>query len=224
MQNRKSARLIFIIFFIFLMGTLWGIDNGGTVKLPIPKHQGTVSVEQAIFQRRSIRNYKDEALSLEEVSQILWAAQGKTVDWGGRTVPSAGATYPLEIYIVVGDVKDLELGLYHYKQENHELLKMNDKDIRNEIASAAWRQEFIGQAPIIIVIAADYNRTTKRYGKQGIRYVDNEVGHCGQNIYLQCEALGLGTVAIGAFQEDRVIQILKIKEEPIYIMPIGKKK
>lgn len=224
MPNRKSVWLTFIIFFIFLVGSLWGIDNGGIVKLPIPKHQGTVSVEQAIFQRRSVRNYKDEALTLEEVSQLLWAAQGKTSDWGGRTVPSAGATYPLEIYLVVGNVKDLDVGTYHYLWDKNELEKTHDKDLRADLASAAWVQECIRKAAINIIISADYNRTTKQYGKRGIRYVDNEVGHCGQNIYLQCEALGLATVAIGAFQEDRIIQILKIKEEPIYIMPIGKKK
>ncbi len=194
------------------------------MKLPDPKHQGKTSVEQTIFQRRSIRNYTDDQLSLDDVSQILWAAQGKTSDWGGRTVPSAGATYPLEIYLVVGNVKDLAPGVYHYHWDKNELEKLSDKDIRRDLASAAWRQLFIAQAPISIIIAADYNRTTKQYGRLGVRYVDTEVGHCGQNIYLQCEALGLGTVAIGAFSEDHLSQIFKIKEEPIYIMPIGKKK
>jgi SagB-type dehydrogenase family enzyme len=223
MLNKRYTCIILIIL-LAKVGTVIGVQIGGIVKLPILKHQGTVSVEQAIFQRRSIRNYADDQLSLDDVSQILWAAQGKTSDWGGRTVPSAGATYPLEIFLVVGNVKDLDVGTYHYLWDKNELEKTLDKDVRADLASAAWRQECIRKAVISIIITADYNRTTKQYGKRGIRYVDNEVGHCGQNIYLQCEALGLGTVAIGTFQEDRITQILKIKEEPIYIMPIGKQK
>ena len=223
MLNKRKTCIILIIL-LAQVGIIIGVQNGGVMKLPDPKYQGKISLEQAIFQRRSIRNYKDEALSLEDVSQILWSAQGKTSDWGGRTVPSAGASYPLEIYLVVGNVTGLDVGIYHYLWDKNELEKILDKDVRADFASAAWRQECIRKAAISIVIAADYNRTTKQYGKSGIRYVDNEIGHCGQNIYLQCEALGLGTVAIGAFQEDRITQILKIKEEPIYIMPIGKQK
>ncbi len=194
------------------------------MKLPTPKYEGTMSVEQAINQRRSTCLYQDEELTLEEVSQLLWAAQGQTVGWGGRTVPSAGATYPLEIYLVAGKVKGLEVGVYHYLVEKHELEKITSKDARSDIANAAWRQEFIGRAPIIIILAAKYERTTDRYGNRGIRYVDNEVGHCGQNIHLQAEALGLGTVVIGAFQDALVMSTLGIKEEPRYIMPVGRKK
>ncbi|MCX8014585.1 MAG: SagB/ThcOx family dehydrogenase [candidate division WOR-3 bacterium] len=194
------------------------------MKLPEPNYQGKMSVEQALKQRRSVRNFKDSALTLNEVAQLLWAAQGQTVKWGGRTTPSAGATYPLELYLVVGKVDGLEKGVYHYDGTKHELKKLSDQDVRNDISSAAWRQEFIAQAPIIIIIAADYKRTTERYGQRGIRYVDNEVGHCGQNIHLQAEALGLGTVVVGAFQDSLIMNILRIKEEPRYIMPIGRKK
>jgi len=194
------------------------------VKLSTPRYKSSISVEQAISQRRSLLLYKDEALSLEQVSQLLWAAQGQTAGWGGRTVPSDGAAYPLEIYSVVGNVIGLKHGVYHYISGKHELKKISEKDIRSELASASWNQEFIAQAPIDIVIAVNYTRTIGRYGTRGIRYVDNEVGHCGQNIYLQSEALGLGTVAIGAFQDALVMKILGIKEEPRYIMPVGKKK
>ncbi len=194
------------------------------MKLSTPRYKSTTSVEQAMLQRRSLRLFKDEVLSFEQVSQILWAAQGVTTEWGGRTVPSDGATYPLEIYLVVGKVIGLERGVYHYISGKHELRKISGKDIRSEIASASWNQDFITQAPINIVIAVNYTRTIGRYGKRGIRYVDNEVGHCGQNIYLQCESLGLGTVAIGAFQDFLVMRALGIKEEPCYIMPVGKKK
>ncbi|MEO0083446.1 MAG: SagB/ThcOx family dehydrogenase [candidate division WOR-3 bacterium] len=194
------------------------------MKLPEPNYQGTMSVEQALKQRRSVRNFKDAALTLKEVSQLLWAGQGQTANWGGRTAPSAGATYPLELYLVVGNVDGLEKGVYHYDGAKHELKKLSNQDVRSNIASASWRQEFIAQAPIIIVIAADYQRTTGKYGQRGIRYVDNEIGHCGQNIHLQAEALGLGTVVVGAFQDSLIMNILRIKEEPRYIMPIGRKK
>lgn len=216
---------IFIIFFTFFpKNLLGGLKIGGRMKLPEPNYQGTMSVEQALKQRRSVRNFKDSALTLKEVSQLLWAGQGQTVNWGGRTVPSAGATYPLELYLVVGNVEGLERGVYHYDGAKHELKKLSAQDVRSNIASAAWRQEFIAQAPVIIIIAADYRRTTEKYGQRGIRYVDNEVGHCGQNIHLQAEALGLGTVVVGAFQDSLIMNILRIKEEPRYIMPIGRKR
>lgn len=216
---------IFIVFFTFFPKNLvGGLKVGGSMKLPEPNYQGTMSVEQALKQRRSVRNFKDAALTLKEVSQLLWAGQGQTANWGGRTTPSAGATYPLELYLVVGNVDGLEKGVYHYDGAKHELKKLSNQDVRSNIASASWRQEFIAQAPIIIVIAADYQRTTGKYGQRGIRYVDNEIGHCGQNIHLQAEALGLGTVVVGAFQDSLIMNILRIKEEPRYIMPIGRKK
>jgi len=194
------------------------------MKLPEPIFTGKVSVEQAILNRRSVRFYEDQALTIEQVSQLLWAAQGKTADWGGRTVPSAGATYPLEIYLVVGNVQGIDAGVYHYLGQTHELVKLSVGDKRKELANAAWGQKYIELAPVNIVIAIKYERTTGRYGNRGMRYADNEVGHCGQNIHLQAEALGLGTVVIGAFQDSLVMSALGIKEEPAYIMPVGKKK
>ncbi|MEO0075410.1 MAG: SagB/ThcOx family dehydrogenase [candidate division WOR-3 bacterium] len=193
------------------------------MKLPTVRLTSEISVEQAILNRRSIREYQDEALSLQEIGQILWAAGGKTADWGGRTVPSAGATYPLEIYLVAGKVKGLESGFYHYLWQTHELQKLSAQDKREELTKAAWQQNYIEKAPASIIIAVKYERTIQRYGNRGRRYADNEVGHCGQNIHLQAEALGLGTVVIGAFQDSLVKSILGIKEEPAYIMPVGKK-
>jgi SagB-type dehydrogenase family enzyme len=223
-KRKKSKWLYQIIIVLVGISLLYGIEKGTKMKLPVPRYKSEISVEQAISDRRSIRDYKDEALTLEEVSQLLWSAQGKTSNWGGRAIPSAGATYPLEIYLVAGKVKGLDVGVYHYQVEKHELEKLNNRDIRSEIASAAWRQGFIASAPVVIIIAADYQRTTSRYGNRGTRYVDNEVGHCGQNIHLQAEALGLGTVVIGAFQDTMLIRVLSIKEEPLYIMPVGRKK
>lgn len=226
-MSDSNMKLLWVYQLILLLvGVIFvqGIEKGGKMKLPTPRYKSEISVEQAIKQRRSIRNYKDTELSLEEVSQLLWAAQGKTSDWGGRTAPSAGATYPLIIYLVVGKVKGLDVGVYRYNVDNHELEKIGHKDVRSEVASAAWRQEFIARAPINIIIAANYKNTSDRYGKRGMRYVDNEVGHCGQNIHLQAEALGLGTVVIGAFQDALIMKTLGINEEPRYIMPVGYRK
>lgn len=223
---KKLLLSLYVLVLIVLTTNqiLYAKDKGGKMKLPTPRLKSDISVEQAILNRRSIREYQDAALSLTEVSQILWSAQGKTADWGGRTVPSAGATYPLEIYLVAARVTGLETGLYHYQWQTHELNKLSTHDKRKELTKAAWGQNYIEKAPASIVIAVKYERTTNRYGTRGRRYVDNEVGHCGQNIHLQAEALGLGTVVIGAFQDSLVRQILGIKEEPAYIMPIGKKK
>lgn len=213
-----------IIFFIIFFTFLYPQKKEEKVKLPEVRYKSETSVEEALLKRRSVRSYKKEKLKLREVSQILWSAQGITAQWGGRTCPSAGATYPLEVYLVAGEVEGLSPGVYQYLPEAHSLKLILNKDVRKELAGAAWGQDYILSAPANIVIAADYKRTTNRYGERGIRYVHNEVGHCGQNIHLQCEALGLGTVVIGAFSDERVKKILNIKEEPQYIMPIGRRK
>ncbi|MEO0116613.1 MAG: SagB/ThcOx family dehydrogenase [candidate division WOR-3 bacterium] len=210
---------------LFLLFTiLYPQKKEEKVKLPEVRYKSEISVEEALLNRRSVRSYKKEKLKLSEVSQILWSAQGITAKWGGRTCPSAGATYPLEIYLVAGEVEGLPPGVYQYLPEEHSLKLILNKDVRKDLMGAAWGQDYILSAPIDIIIAADYKRTTSRYGERGIRYVHNEVGHCGQNIHLQCEALGLGTVVIGAFSDERVKKILNIKEEPQYIMPVGRKK
>ncbi|MEO0101718.1 MAG: SagB/ThcOx family dehydrogenase [candidate division WOR-3 bacterium] len=210
---------------LFLLFTiLYPQKKEEKVKLPEVRYKSEISVEEALLNRRSVRSYKKEKLKLSEVSQILWSAQGITAKWGGRTCPSAGATYPLEIYLVAGEVEGISPGVYQYLPEEHSLKLILNKDVRKDLMGAAWGQDYILSAPIDIIIAADYKRTTSRYGERGIRYVHNEVGHCGQNIHLQCEALGLGTVVIGAFSDERVKKILNIKEEPQYIMPVGRKK
>ncbi|MCM8815909.1 MAG: SagB/ThcOx family dehydrogenase [Candidatus Omnitrophica bacterium] len=193
------------------------------INLPSPEIKGKISLEETIAKRRSIRNYSDEKLSLKELGQLLWAAQGITAGWGGRTVPSAGATYPLEIYVAAGNVDFLKPGLYHYKPGYHNLEKILDGDIRKKLCDAALGQKWIEKAPATIIIAADFSRTRKRYGERGTRYVFIEAGHAGQNIYLQSEALGLGTVAIGAFDDNQIQDILKIKNDVLYLMPVGKK-
>ena len=201
------------------------IEVGERIQLPEPRYDSETSVEEALAQRRSIRDYADENLTLDELSQLLWAAQGITAPWGGRTAPSAGALYPLELYVVVGTVEGLESGVYRYRPQEHELEKVKDGDARAALADAALGQEFITDAAITIVFTAVYERTTAKYRERGIRYVYMEAGHAAQNVYLQAVALDLGTVTIGAFFDSDVKTVVGIQEHenPVYIMPVGRK-
>jgi len=228
MKHRCSRRIyeFFLIMWISLfVGCEDGQSKGGTkmIKLPAPKLKGTMSVEEAIYKRRSRRSYAELPLSLEELGQVLFAAYGITDTIRGlRASPSAGATYPMEIYLVAGEVENLEKGLYHYIPEKHSIELVKPGDIREPLRRASLGQSMITEAPVSVIIAAESKRTTSVYGERGTRYIDMEVGHIGQNIYLQCEALGLGTVAIGAFKDEQVKNVLGIKEMPLYIMPIGR--
>ena len=196
-----------------------------TIQLPEPRLKSEISLEEALLKRRSIREYANLPLTLEDVSQLLWAAQGITAKWGGRTAPSAGALYPLEVYLVVGNVENLAAGVYKYKPERHELVKVRDDDVRGELAKAALGQSWVKEGAIDIVIAAVYERTTKKYGDRGMMYTHMEAGHAAQNIYLQAAALDLGMVTIGAFYDDQVKDILDMprNETPLYVIPVGRK-
>lgn len=197
-----------------------------TITLPKPKIKGAVSLEETIKKRRSRRSFLAKPLTLEQVSQLLWAAQGITDERTSfRASPSGGACYPLDIYLVVGknSVEGLETGVYHYIVSTHSLETHLRGDKRRVLALASLGQMFIAQAPISIVTTVEYSRITSRYGQRGIRYAHTEVGHVGENIYLQAEALGIGTVAIGAFSDGMVSKCLSLpkEHEPLYIMPVG---
>ncbi|HOL48644.1 MAG TPA: SagB/ThcOx family dehydrogenase [bacterium] len=184
-----------------------------------------ISIEEALLKRRSIREYKDEALTIKEVSQILWSAQGITEPKKKfRTAPSAGAIFPLNIYLVVNKVENIEKGIYKYLPETHEIIQFLNEDKREDIYKACLQQSCIKNGAIIIVITGNFEKIKKRYSERGVRYTYIEVGHCSQNIYLQCVSLNLGTVAVGAFYDEEVKKILKLpdEEEPLYLMPIGK--
>jgi SagB-type dehydrogenase family enzyme len=198
-------------------------SKGETMKLPKPRFSSPTSVEEALLGRRSVRDYGKDSLTIDQISQLLWAAQGITAKWGGRTAPSAGALYPLEIYLVAGEVKGLKPGLYHYDLGKHVISLKKDKDLRKNLTQASLYQDEILKAPVTLIITAVYERTQKKYGQRGIRYVHMEVGSVGENIYLQAESLNLGTVFIGAFDDDQVKKVMEIEEEPLGIMPIGKK-
>jgi len=216
------------VFFLF---TLFPIYPGGKeekqdmgtkedkiVKLPKPNLKGAMSLEECIQNRRSKRSFSSQPLSLEQVSQLLWAAQGITDQKRGlRAAPSAGALYPLELYVVKSD------GVYHYKPEEHELERLGSEDLRKPLAGAAHGQESVSEAPMDIVICAVYERVTGRYGNRGIMYTHIEVGHAAQNIHLEAVALGLGSVPIGAFQEEKASGVLALPKDqkPLYIIPVG---
>jgi SagB-type dehydrogenase family enzyme len=203
------------------------------IKLPEPKLSSETSVEESMQNRRSVRDFLNEPISLEQASQLLWAAYGITENranpaflrGGLRTTPSAGALYPLEVYLVVGKVTGLKAGIYKYIPEGHQLELVSEGDVRKNLAEAALEQEFIEQAPASIVYTAIYKRTTQKYGERGRdRYVCMDLGHSAQNVYLQAYAINLGTCAVGAFTDKMVsmVMLLPDNEEPLYIMPIGK--
>lgn len=194
------------------------------IKLPEPIFDSKVSVETALRARKSIRSYQGDDLTLAEVSQLLWAAQGINRKKGMRTAPSAGALYPLEVYLVVGQIEQLPVGIYKYLTTRHELVQINDEEKRQDLAAAGYGQSCIERGSINIVIAAVYERTAGKYGVRAARYVHMEVGHAAQNIYLQAIALELGTVVIGAFDDSKVRKILLMDadESPLYIMPVGR--
>ncbi|MEM3957269.1 MAG: SagB/ThcOx family dehydrogenase [Thermoproteota archaeon] len=199
--------------------------NATRLRLPEPRYESEVSVEEALLKRRSVREYARSSLTLQEVSQLLWAAQGVTDPQGLRTAPSAGALYPLEVYLIVGEVESLAPGVYKYVPDGHEIIRVLDGDKRVSLAEAALGQAWVRNAAIDIVIASVYERTTRKYGERGIRYVHLEAGHAAQNICLQAVALNLGVVTVGAFYDDQVKTVLSLPggEQPLYIIPVGRK-
>ena len=201
-----------------------GYASQEIIKLPEPILDGAISVEKALAARRSVRYYAASPLTLTELSQILWAAQGLSGPGGLRTAPSAGALYPLEIYIAAGNVTGLASGIYKYGCVDHILLRTEQNDKRVELFDAGLRQDSIKSAPVILIICAVYERMTAKYAQRGIRYSDMEAGHASQNVYLQAESLGLVTLAIGAFHDSKVKKIVNMikAEQPLYLMPIGK--
>ncbi len=194
------------------------------IPLPEPAYSGNTPLEQLLQQRRSVRDYRAVALQLSELSQLLWSAQGITHPQGFRTAPSAGALYPLELYVVAADVDGLEPGVYHYHTRSHRLARTGHGDLRRRLERCAVGQTWIGDAAAVVVFAAVYERTTRKYGERGERYVHMEVGHAAQNLFLQAEALGLDTVVVGAFHDDALAELLQLPDDvqPLLLMPVGR--
>jgi len=198
-----------------------------TIRLPKPNTKGATSLEEALFKRRSVRAYSEEPLRIEEISQLLWAAQGITDTTSGlRTAPSAGALYPLEIYVAAGNVAGLVKGVYKYRPQTHELVKLADEDVRKDLSRAALEQESVRDAPAVLVFSAVIERTAAKYGTRSTRYVHMEAGHAAQNVFLQAAALHLGTVVVGAFYDEDVKKVIGMEagESALYIMPAGRPK
>jgi SagB-type dehydrogenase family enzyme len=195
-----------------------------SLALPPPKRAGTVSLEETLQKRRSLRQYKDEPVTLAEVGQLLWAAQGITHEAGRRTAPSAGALYPLEVYVAAGRVTDLAPGIYKYRTREHRLVRVQAGDLRAELAAAALGQQQIARGPATFVFSAVYERTAGRYKERTLRYVHMEAGHAAQNLCLQAVALGLGAVVMGAFEDERVKRAVGMppEEAALYLVTVGR--
>jgi SagB-type dehydrogenase family enzyme len=195
-----------------------------TLALPTPRLEGGCSIESALHKRRSVRAFGGEALTLAELAQVLWAAQGVVDADGGRTAPSAGALYPLEVYAAAGRVAGLPPAVYKYLPKVHRLQCWAEGDRLDDLASAAWNQPFLKRAAAVLVFAAVDARTTAKYGERGIQYVHIEIGHAAQNALLQATALGLCAVPVGAFDEREAGKRLQLPraEGVRYLLPLGK--
>jgi SagB-type dehydrogenase family enzyme len=232
---KKAALIIVLLLLVLFSGCIRAKtpsanvnaspEPSAVIRLPAPALKGEVSLEETLVNRRSAREYAATPLSLGNISQLLWAAQGITAQWGGRTAPSAGGIYPLEVYLVTGNAEGLTPGVYQYRPAGHDIVKIKDGDMRENLARAALDQTWVKDGAIDIVITAVYARTTGKYGSRGQRYADMEAGHAAQNICLQATALNLGLVTVGAFSDERVTGLLGIpaSEVPLYIIPVGRK-
>ncbi len=221
--NPAFSRFALSIPLLLVLSAALGAQPG-MIRLPKPALTGSTSLEQALYERRSIRTFMNAAVSLSDLSQLLWAAQGTTGPDNRRTAPSAGALYPLEVSVVIGNVQGLDPGIYVYKPGGHALAKIIDGDKRLDLSKAAHGQPAVRDASAVLVISAVYERTTAKYGERGMRYVHMEAGHAAQNVYLQAVPLNLGTVVMGAFDDEAVKKAahLTVHEQPLYLMPVGK--
>ncbi len=244
----KSVRFHHYVFIVVLLLSLMAckkekntMENGNRIKvvkdtpltyqLPQPQLKSEMSVEEVMEKRRSLRHFVDKSIDASDVAQVLWAAYGitqkanhKQLRGGFRTAPSAGALYPLEIYLLVGKVDGIDPGVYRYNAESHQIEQTIDHDVKQDLAAAALNQKMIHEAPACLFYSAIYERTTEKYGGRGAeRYVCMDLGHSAQNVYLQVESLHMGTCAIGAFSDEKVRKVMHLpdKETPLYIMPFG---
>jgi SagB-type dehydrogenase family enzyme len=213
------------------MGVTLFHPSGGqaaeAIKLPPPVKTGGMPLVEALRVRRTVRRFASRPLDLGQISQLLWGADGTSDPRGLRTSPSAGATYPLDLYLVVGErgVADLAAGVYHYQVAAHALTPVAPGDARAAVARASLHQSWMTQAPVMVVITGEYRRCTARYGERGVRYTHMEVGNVSQNLFLAAEAQGLGAGIVGAFEDKALAQAMKLPpaHEPLLVMPVGYK-
>ncbi|MFH0876968.1 MAG: SagB/ThcOx family dehydrogenase [Candidatus Omnitrophota bacterium] len=229
-QNRSHALLFLMVigitfFFVVCVqgATEKRMENKTSIRLPPPRTTGGISVQDALTRRRSVRKYAAKPLTIEALSRLLWAAQGVSDSRGLRTAPSAGALYPLETYVAVGDLTGLSPGLYKYEPNGHLLKRVSEGDLRLRLAVACSGQSWIKQSAAIIIFCGVYERTTKKYGRRGLQYVHMEAGHAAENLSLEAVSMDLGTVVVGAFDDEEVKDVLSLpaEETPLCLMPIG---
>lgn len=225
MKLIKSLSFVSLLFSLVLYNFIYG-GNRELIKLPEVKKDSSFSIEKALSRRRSIRDYSDKAISLIHISQLLWAGQGITSDYGLRTAPSAGALYPVELYLVAGKVEGLKDGVYKYIPARHSLELIFEGDVRDRLCSSALGQSCVMKAPAVIVISVVFERVTRKYGKRGIQYTYFEAGCVAENIYLQAESLNIGTVVVGAFYDEEVKKLLRMQDDeiPVALLPAGYRK
>jgi SagB-type dehydrogenase family enzyme len=227
----KKILLVFIalsVSFIMIKAENGKVTDRA-IKLPKPKTIGSVSVEEAINSRRTRRTFEDKPLTLENLSQVLWAAQGITNErWKHRAAPSAGALFPMDVFIIVrkDGVKELDAGIYKYIPDGHYLQTEAEGDFNSELRTVGYSQTFFAESPVCLILAAEPVRTTWKYGERGIHYIYIEAGHIAENIQLIGESLGFSVGLVGAFKDDGVASLLKLKkgEIPVYIIPVGYRK
>lgn len=189
-----------------------------SIKLPEPKTSGKMSVEESIWRRRSERSFYPNELTIDQLSQLLWAGQGITEKtWGFRAAPSSGALYPLTLYVLKKD------GIFKYVPDGHKLVQTLAEDRRPSLVRASLGQSYIGEAPVVIAICGNFRISEAKYGQRAYRYLNMEVGHIAENIHLQAVAMGLVSLPIGAFWDDVVAKALELPDtqDPFYIIPIG---
>lgn len=199
--------------------------DGKRVNLPKPISFGGLGINEALQKRRSVRHYGHGKLTLAEVSQLLWAAQGLSSPGGYRTAPSAGALYGLEIHLAAGDVAGLDGGVYRYQPVDHRLRQRGTTDHRSSLATATLGQDWVGRGAAVLVVSAVYGRISAKYGARGVRYAHLEAGHAAQNVLLMATSLNLGAVPVGAFDDAGVARVLKLdeREQPLYLIPVGRR-
>ena len=216
---------VIIGLFVCFLGSVLGKE---IIKLPKPSYKGNATLEEVIFKRKSTRSFKESPVTLHELSQLVWACAGKNVDGltgPTRVYPSAGGIYSVELYLVIGSVKGIEEGFYRYEFHDHSLSLIKAGDFRSNLSSACLNQSMVKHASVNFIFAADASKVSSRYPERGKKlYLPMDVGASCENLHLSAESLGLGTVMIGAFNDQAVKNMLGFKKEDVYcIMPVGRR-
>jgi len=211
------GKLSLLLLITILLGST-ALAERKIIDLPQPKTSGKMSIEESIAKRRTERSFLPQELSLEQVSQLLWAGQGITdKSWGFRAAPSAGALYPLTLYTLTKD------GIFQYIPDGHKLAQVSAEDRRPSLVRASLGQSYISEAPLVVVICGNFRISEAKFGQRSFRYLNMEIGHVTENILLQAVSLGLAGCPIGAFWDDVVAKALELPDtqDPYYIIPIG---